>query len=168
MKWLAATVIAGLMIVSCSTRPHSVVIDGVPNLSEVSSGVWRGGQPTIAGWSHLKNIGVTNVIKLNPEEEASDKDAYVFGMQIRYLPVSLMQQLGMSTIPKDYFHEAISSVHPGTYIHCYHGQDRTGLFVAMYRVQRDGWTKHFAQSEMEQMGFHEELRGLAHYWEDFK
>lgn len=168
MNKLAAIAIVGIMIVSCSTRPHSVITDGVPNLSEVSPGVWRGGQPTAAGWAHLKSIGVKNVIKLNPESEASDNEARALGMDVLYRPVSFAQQVGLSEIPADYFSEAVSVVQPGTYIHCYHGQDRTGLFVAIYRLRRDGWTKYFAQSEMDRMGFHSELLGLNQFWRKIK
>ena len=33
-------------------------------------------------------------------------------------------------------------------MHCYHGADRTGLVVAMYRVIYQGWSFDAARSEM--------------------
>ncbi len=38
-------------------------------------------------------------------------------------------------------------------VHCYHGADRTGVTVAMYRILRQGWTVEHAKSEMIQGGF---------------
>lgn len=35
------------------------MIHGIPNLAQVESGVWRGGQPTDEGWTYLKSVGVT-------------------------------------------------------------------------------------------------------------
>ena len=56
-------------------------------------------------------------------------------------------------------------VAPGTFVHCAHGQDRTGLVVAVYRV-RHGWTKAQAQAEMLRLGFHPTLLGLWQSWVD--
>lgn len=53
-------------------------------------------------------------------------------------------------------------------IHCEHGQDRTGLVVACYRVQHMGWTHEAAEKDMLAHGFHKALHGLWEYWESFK
>ena len=52
------------------------------------------------------------------------------------------------------------------YIHCKHGQDRTGLVVALYRIFNEGWTPVEARKEMLQLGFHTMLLGLNHYFEE--
>ena len=36
----------------------SEVVNGIPNFREVAPGVYRGGQPTTAGWAFLKSKGV--------------------------------------------------------------------------------------------------------------
>ena len=64
---------------------------GIPNLSQVALGVWRGGQPTAAGWEHLKSLGVKWDVKLNTEHEASDNEAKLHGIEVIYLPISLVQ-----------------------------------------------------------------------------
>ena len=45
--------------------PPTVITRGVPNLHAVRPGVWRGGQPTAAGWAYLREPGVKHVLKLN-------------------------------------------------------------------------------------------------------
>jgi len=39
------------------------------------------------------------------------------------------------------------------YVHCLHGQDRTGTMVAIYRIEHDGWTPNRAYQEMLSCGF---------------
>lgn len=52
------------------------------------------------------------------------------------------------------------------FIHCEHGQDRTGLIVGLYRVFQEGWTPAAAYAEMKAIGFHPELVFLNHYFEE--
>ena len=61
----------------CATHQMS---HGVPNLSQVEPGVWRGGQPSPEGWQYLKSIGIKRDLKLNPILEASDELAMLNGM----------------------------------------------------------------------------------------
>lgn len=157
----------GLMVLAgCQTQ--QVMTHGIPNLAQVEPGLWRGGQPTEEGWQWLNQQGITNVVKLNPVNEGVDDYARALGMKVYAAPITIQQQLGLAPI----FHGAIAADvsllrTPGTYVHCAHGQDRTGLIVAAYRV-RSGWGKDRAEQEMMEHGFHKELIGLWDYWEKFK
>jgi tyrosine-protein phosphatase SIW14 len=51
------------------------------------------------------------------------------------------------------------------FVHCQHGQDRTGVIVALYRIFYEQWTPQAAHDEMMNMGFHPELVPLNHYFE---
>ena len=52
----------------------------------------------------------------------------------------------------------------GTYVHCEHGQDRTGLIIGAYRVRVQRWSKSQAYQEMKAHGFHPLLHGLYSSW----
>ncbi len=39
-------------------------------------------------------------------------------------------------------------------IHCLHGQDRTGIVIAAYRIKYQGWSVEDAVKEMNAYGFH--------------
>lgn len=41
----------------------------------------------------------------------------------------------------------------GVLVHCKHGQNRTGLISAMYRIVYDGWSREQAMAEMVEGGF---------------
>jgi hypothetical protein len=107
------------------------------------------------------------VVKLNPEKEGSDAGALALGMTVQRFPISFEQQMvgnGIETIVT----KAAAAIGPNTLVHCSHGQDRTGVTVALYRIN-SGWTKSNAEIEMKNLGFHEELVGLWGYWcEDVK
>lgn len=147
----------------CASVP---VTNGIPNFGIVTNGVYRGGQPNDEGFAYLKSIGVSNIVKLNFESEGSDRKATELGMRIIYLPIDTTEQLAgnikVSTISK----AVAIMLSKGTYVHCQHGQDRTGLVVAVYRVWINDWPKAQAREEMLRYGFHPILHGLNDFWED--
>ncbi len=126
--------------------------------------ILRGGQSTDAGWTWLKNAGITNIVKLNEATESSDRAGVALGLTLCYFPINLVDQLVFRPRYDDVM-EAVNNIQPGTYIHCEHGQDRTGLVVGCYRVLKQGWKKDDAWAEMLQHGFHPELLGLTLFWE---
>ena len=151
-----ACVLAGA---GCSATKHT---HGVPNLVEVSPGVWRGGQPTDRGWRYLKHhLGVTNVVKLNLGE---DTYAEELGMKVTHVPITLPQMvLGPERAQID---QAVNSISKNTYVHCTHGQDRTGLVIAAYRVKVDDWCGQRAYREMLDHDFHRCMVGLWWFWRE--
>ena len=138
--------------------------NGVPHLALVEQpAIYRGGQPNESGWRWLVAAGVSNVVKLNPMEEGSDAPAAALGMAVHYFPVDTMEQLVGGPDPEA-MRRAVDRIGPGTFIHCQHGQDRTGLVVGLYRM-REGTNKPAAWGEMMAHGFHPALRGLTDFWE---
>lgn len=160
-----AMIVCIAMLFLCGSA-STAAPEPVPNLSQVKKGVWRGGQPTADGWIFLKSLGVKWVVKLNTEHEASDALAKSNGMQVIYLPITLKQQTIGKPNSKT-LHAAVSAIErEGTFVHCQHGQDRTGLVVGAYRVKVDRWTKPAAYNEMKLHGFHPMLRGLYWSWQE--
>jgi protein tyrosine/serine phosphatase len=171
---------ASLVLWGCSPTPAT---HGVPNLVEVGSGLLRGGQPSAEGWKWLKEKGVTAVVKLNYESEGSDDEARRLGLRVIVNSIEpagldgkspeaiLNAALKTRVVPSD---ESIANAvramdaHQGVmYVHCSHGQDRTGLVVGVYRVLHDGLTKDDAYQEMLHNHFHAGLHGLHDFWERF-
>lgn len=163
-------------LLGCS--PTYVVHD-VPNLAKVSDGIWRGGQPqSLAGWQYLQSLGVHRVVKLNFESEGSDDDARSLGMQVVYLPIqpegdqNLWSDIEGTFVKPDASRIALAAqwmaasqwMSGGVYVHCTHGQDRTGTAVGRFRVVFEGMTKRQAWDEAIAHGFHPELVGLVRYW----
>jgi len=52
------------------------------------------------------------------------------------------------------------------YVHCKHGEDRTGLVIGLERVEHEHWAPKEAYAEMLKLGFHPMFEGLNHYFEE--
>lgn len=141
--------------------------NGIPNLRTVDAAmnVYRGGQPTDEGWQWLKNQGVLYDVKLNLDSEGSDAPAFPSGIQQKAFLINLWQQT-FGEPSCGLIANAVNVIKSGNvFVHCEHGQDRTGLVVAAYRVSQ-GWSKASAQAEMMECGFHPILLGLWRCWND--
>ncbi len=147
-------------LLGCTTVPTTTT-HGIPNFAVLDDNIYRGGQPTAEGWAYLKSIGVTNVVKLNEKSEAEDKT----DLTVNYFPIDTLHQTLLKPNRHEVF-DAVAHVKPFTYVHCEHGQDRTGLIVGIHRVIRDHWPKQKAYDEMIAHGFHKSLHGLYDFWED--
>lgn len=149
-----------------------VYTHGVPNFVQVAPGVYRGGEPTDEGWQYLNVLGIKTIVKLNFDVEGSDVKAKSYGMNVITcaIPPGKVSQSGVQPSGK-VVAMAVNTLrdrrNSPVYVHCTHGQDRTGLIVGMFRVLDDGWTKDQAWKEMIQRGFHRELLGLDRFWHAF-
>lgn len=147
---------------------------GVPNFHEIGQGVYRGGQPSPDGWDELQKLKIKTVVRLDLESEGgNDEQVKKPGMTVvdasgppskyseRYeAPAPERIRLAVETLANE-------SNRP-VYVHCLHGQDRTGLIVGIYRVLYDHYTKEQAYKEMLDNGFHPNLfPGLTKVWEKF-
>lgn len=155
-----------LSLVGCATVAKPEAKAPILNFYKVEDGLYRGGQPDVAGVLYLKSIGIKTVIDLNDDQDAVDKEAKNLGLNninLAYVPLNSFM------IPKksdaDKIQAALSSKeNRPVYIHCKHGQDRTGLMVGIYRVESEGWSKENAHKEMLGHGFHPALLGLETYF----
>jgi protein tyrosine/serine phosphatase len=154
-------------------------VHNVPNLVQVSPGLWRSGQPVNdADWKYLHDeLGITQDVKLNFESEGSDDGAVRAGMTVHVLSIQpegdkdLLDNLTNTFVSPDRGNiteaERVIRGGGGVLVHCTHGQDRTGLVLGIHRAEDEGWTKDAAYEEMLEHGFHPELHGLHEFWETF-
>lgn len=127
--------------------------------------IYRGGQPAgDADYSFLRDLGIELIIKLNAHNATLQEEIAQTGFEWFYAPMSPVEQI-LTEPDLDGVSGAVAAIRPGTFIHCEHGQDRTGLVVALYRIQQ-GWTREEARKEMLARGFHTILLGLDKAWED--
>lgn len=158
-------ILIALLLTACACQ-KTTITNGVPNLRQVGPGVWRGGQPTYAGFEYLKSIGVSNVVKLNTESEGSDIPALVLKMNLYAFPITTGQQI-VGPVSNQIM-RAVSRIGPGSFVHCEHGVNRTGTAIMVYRVMHDGWTKVDAQKEGDDYGWQTSFHALKEFWEDWK
>jgi protein tyrosine/serine phosphatase len=149
----------------------------IPNFRPVSPGVFRGGNPLPSledkrGLDVLKEVGISLVIDLQgvdvddsasgwlasqmepgetPEAIAEEKH-YLESQGIRFLnlPFSSHQTVtkqAAATIDQVVKLLGKANAKAKVFVHCQHGKDRTGLVIALHRLENRGYTVKEAYDE---------------------
>jgi hypothetical protein len=142
----------------------------LPNFGEVSTILYRGGQPSKVGFRILAKMGINIVVDLRGSRDSERKIVTHLGMRYVALPWHC-------SFPRDkVFAQFLTLLrnNPGkkVFVHCRLGDDRTGMMIASYRMAQQGWSAEKAEKEMEKFGFsftHRRLicPGLSSYEEKF-
>jgi tyrosine-protein phosphatase SIW14 len=139
-----------------SAPAEKLKIEGVHNAGKVSDVLFRGAQPTTKGLAALKKAGVTTIVDLRQEGlevERERKLAESLGLHFLNIPVvgwSLPSNAQVAQFLNLFREPAGQRV----FVHCYYGEDRTGVMVATYRIAQQHWTADQAVNEMHSFGFH--------------
>lgn len=172
---VAVTLIVEMFAASCAV-PADAQIASTVNVSElkniggaaahlcvVSPSLVRGAQPTAEGIARLKHAGVKTIIDLRNEPVMIEREAKVcrqFGVKLISIPLDEFNE--PSAQDADRFLSAVNDPdNQPVYVHCLHGEDRTGAMVGLYRVNNQGWTADQAYQEMLARGFHPVYANLA-------
>jgi protein tyrosine phosphatase (PTP) superfamily phosphohydrolase (DUF442 family) len=131
-------------------------ITEIPNAGKINEFLYRGAQPREQGLSELKKLGITTIVDLrgeNPEKIRWErKQAESLGMRFVNIPVS-----GWSPPTDEQVVQFLSLFRSDSprkvFVHCRFGDDRTGVFVASYRMAFEKWTADQAMKEMYFFGF---------------
>jgi protein tyrosine/serine phosphatase len=160
-----------LGIVTAGTiAAQSAAADPVPvgAFAQVTPFLYRGARPTPEGLQALAAMHIKTDLNIEDDSQAvaaEEVTAKQLGMQYISIPLSgffAPSDADMARIFK-VIHEP--SNYP-IFLHCKHGEDRTGLVVGLYRYNDEHWTAQDAYSEMLAHGFHPLLLGLNHYFKE--
>jgi tyrosine-protein phosphatase SIW14 len=131
-------------------------IPAIPNSGKINDHLYRGAQPKAQGLPELKKLGITTVVDLRGENkeriEQERKQAESLGMRFVNIPVSGWappsdaQVVQFLSLFRDDPNQKI-------FVHCRFGDDRTGVFVATYRMAIEKWPTEQALHEMFFFGF---------------
>ena len=136
---LGNAAIAGLSLVMRKMSPPAAVpapVVGVDNLTMVDSHLWRGGAPSASGYESLRDAGVTTIIDLRAETNATALDPHIesLGMRVVHLPIRDGQT--PTDVQVAQFAGEVDESDGLVFVHCGAGVGRTGSMVAAYRVGR--------------------------------
>jgi protein tyrosine/serine phosphatase len=142
----------------------------IPAFRTVSEGIYRGGRPLHEGIFALSDrLAIKTDLDLENDNDAIRAEkldvASVGGIRMISIPMSgfwapqdgaVNRALAILRDPSNY----------PIFVHCLHGEDRTGLIVGLFRVEVQGVSPAEAYAEMKDDGFHPLLLGLNHYFEE--
>ncbi len=165
-------VLCFLLLSACSSKPvesglpfvadarswaQKKDVQGLPNLYKVSDRVYRSAQPDKEGMRAAEAMGIRTVLSLR----SGDGDAELAeGTSLMLRHVSMRAW-------NPNFEDAVNALKivmyaPGpVLVHCYHGADRTGMVVALYRMVDQNWSRESAIEEMLEGGY-----GYHSMWRD--
>lgn len=168
-------ILAALLLAGCAARqpigPHAP-----PNFALVRAGLYRGGHPDAGALDYLRRLGVRTIVDLEvadlieaTEEQIREEriNAEARGFRFVQAPMSAFEPAlsdRFDAIVKRAL-SAIADPSEAVYVHCLHGQDRTGLVIGLERVEMEGWMPDRAYNEMLRLGFHPFFLGLRAYFE---
>jgi protein tyrosine/serine phosphatase len=142
-------------VISAPPLGEKLKISGLPNSGKISDSLFRGAQPHTEGFDQLKNLGITVIVDLRGEDASKiaweRKQAESRGIRFINIPVS-----GWSPPSNDQVAQFLSLFndrHEKVFVHCRFGDDRTGVFVAAYRMAHDDWSPNQTIKEMYFFGF---------------
>lgn len=135
-------------------------LNGISNAGKINEQLYRGAQPRRGSVAELKKLGVTTIVDLRGEDAAlrdrEREEAEGLGLRFVSIPVS-----GWTPPTDAQVAEFLALFRSGpkerVFVHCRFGEDRTGVFVASYRMALEGWTPQKALGEMYFFGFN-------HFW----
>jgi tyrosine-protein phosphatase SIW14 len=128
----------------------------IRNFDMVTPWMFRGGQPGKEGIQALADLGIKTVVSLrwSPKLVAAEKTAVEqMGMKFVSIPLNYWN-VPTTAIIDEFFDLIHDPANRPVYLHCFHGADRTGLMVAMYRITHEKWDFDRAYKDMVMHGFH--------------
>ena len=136
-------------------------VSGIPNAGKINEVLYRGAQPRKQGLAELKKLGIATIVDLRGEDKSKiaweHRQAETLGMRFVHIPVN-----GWAPPSNEQVAQFLSLFRsdPGqkVFVHCRFGDDRTGVFVAVYRMAVEKWSAEQAMKEMYFFGFN----GLWH------
>lgn len=136
---------AALLLASCAATP---------NLHRVDERVWRSGQPTRMNFRELEKQGIGEVLCLrrwHSDKEEAGEDMKLHHVRMRAGSIRDEDIVAALRI-------MVAAESP-LLVHCFHGADRTGVVIAMYRMVVQDWSRERAIAELidEAHGHHAEV-----------
>ena len=137
-------------LVAAFSAGASLPLAGVENFYKIDDQVYRGAQPSAAGFASLAKLGVKTVIDLREigEHSQSGEEAIVKALGMQYVSIPLMK---MATPDNGVVSRVLGLLNDSgsapVFVHCKRGADRTGAIIACYRISHDSWEPKRALSE---------------------
>lgn len=140
-----------------------------PQFCQVDEKLARGEQPLLPDTiKELQRRGIKTIINLRGRDQRTleeERLAQAAGITYYSLPLA-----GLRAPSDEQVHEILDVIQRAegpVFVHCRHGQDRTGVIVACYRIEH-GWTNKAAYKEVKRRHLSRLQFGMRHYIKHYR
>lgn len=151
-----------LQLTACMTTPTIAenerpqqwgkLVNKQHNFYQISQTVYRSEQPSVEAITELEKNRIDIVVNLR----SRDKDKFVLANQpfkLIHIPINTWAINRNDLLAIMQIIQTAERQNQKVLIHCYHGSDRTGASVAMYRIIFENWSIDDALKEMKHGGY---------------
>lgn len=158
--------LSSAILLACLLPSTALAVGGF-DVTQVAPGIYTGPSPESASdYQCLQQLGIRTVIDSQAFRPlASRREQHEVerrGMRYLHIPIDFRPTDDRS--PHHVLYQLAAACNQPVYLHCHLGRDRTGLVVALYRVQYLGWDPAAAYAAMEGMQFNPMLRDMDRYF----
>ena len=140
-----------------TAQERAVLLARTNHLHEVTPTLYRSEQLDQDDTALLQALNIRTIINLRYFNR--DDDHRHFGHTgIRIINIPL---LTLYTIEQ-------SEKYGNVLVHCYHGEDRTGLTIGLYRIFYQNWSAADAEAEMRRYGYNRIWRNIPRFYKPKK
>ena len=137
-------------------------IDGLDNLYKVTDSLYRSAQPKAIGIENIEKLGVGTIISLRSKQK-DEKLSPSTNLNLIHIKMRAWKPEYETAV---LLMRILDPNNPNldgkpVLVHCYHGADRTGFTIALYRIVYENWTQEEAIDEMINGGY-----GYHKIWKD--
>jgi protein tyrosine/serine phosphatase len=137
-------------------KDRRVVVEDtdVKNFGKINDHIYRGGQPDEDDYKKLATIGIKTVIDLREHPEGYAR-RLTEDAGMRYINIGLNDKRAPTEVETNYFLQLVNDENNWpVFVHCAGGRHRTGVLLAVYRMEVDGWSARQAFEEMKDYKFY--------------
>lgn len=137
------------------SRPKNwaTMIKADANLHKVDRHLYRSEQPISDDKKTIEDLGIKTIINLRYFDRNDNQKVFA-DKQIKLINNPILTfKVKPIDIAKALYAIKQEQQNGAVLLHCYHGADRTGIVVAMYRIIYQNWAITDARTEMKQGGF---------------
>lgn len=134
----------------------------IKNFGKVDDNYYRGAKIKPEHYMLLKNLGVKAEIDLRDhnDERAKKFRKIATDQGLKYFSIPMNPFANPKPFQLEQFLSIINNPdNLPVYVHCTHGQDRTGFMTGLYRIEKYNWNYDDVYAEMLKYGYHNNLYG---------
>lgn len=146
------------------TKAERQSLDGLKNFYKIDEGIYRSEQPDENDFIALEKMGLLEVLNVR-RLWSDDKKARHTDLKLHHISMKAGDIKEREVIKAL---KVIDDRKGPILVHCWHGSDRTGMLMAMYRLVFQNWTKDDAIHEMTKgnFGFHTAYSNIIDFVRD--